>query len=74
MDSATTSANHYNVNNYCIRCGLAQYMLSLCVLFEPPDVLISHTLASQVKFQVNNIQVQVPSRIVYLNFKSCRKS
>ena len=44
-----------------------------------PDLLASHTLASQIKYevidlevksQVNNLQVQAKSRVIYLNSKS----
>ena len=40
--------------------------------FEPPDMLATHKLASQVKSQVNDVQVK--SRVISLNSKSSRKS
>ena len=48
-------------------------MVSFCIRFEPPDLLASHKVASQVKSQVNDLQVQVKFRVVYLNSKSSRK-
>ena len=46
----------------------------LCACFEPPDLLTGHKLARQVKSQVNDIHLQVQSRVIDLNSKSRRKS
>ena len=42
-------------------------MVSLRVRFEPPYLLATHTLA--IKSQVNDLQVHVKYRVIYLNFR-----
>ena len=60
-----------NRNKYLLLIVFGHNTVLFCLLFEPPDLVVNHKLASQIKSEVNDIHPrQVSSHFEPLNSKA----